>query len=815
MKRKKVINELKARKIVFDPDASTNELRALLADKNGAANRVNKVVNFAGGRGRIEVRYNQADAEPVEVMICDEIGKDPWTGEGFCLKDLRDSLADVPRTRDLNFLTNSPGGLVNEGVAIRNWLDAWPGRIVNTIIGVAASTASWCIPADETRAYRSSQMFIHKSWGLVMGNADDMRAAIQFLETTDGQIADIYSAQCEKSREEMLDLMSAETLLTGAQALDLGLVDTLIDGEPADTFNHEQVNAMKQKLAALNSLRFSASQEAGKPNNQKPQEHTVNRKDKIALLNSWGINNIKDDATLTDARLEELVNLGKTAALASFNKHGLAMHVNEAPAAPPEKPANGLSDENQKALKDLRELLANQRRTSIRNELLTLSSAAGGHRIAINDIDDWEREALAATDDPVKGNPILTNLKKLSPQQPGVPALSDKVEIKSDSFHDIQEFCLNNGPRFRRQFCGAGAQNAMTDATRREIGARAMLVANAIAQNKDKIIAMFNANAIDADLQRQVILQDMLEAYAIALLPLEAFSVKYENIPLQGTDEVVVPYFPLQANASQQFVKATGYNTANDWTQNSRKVVVGGDGDANTSGANATAGTAKDRLYQRVDFYSYDMARQPYLNVVKLAQQAANKLAVDVFTEIVSRVIVVGNFGAAVKTVAAALFAADDIAELSETADGLYWPTIARSLVLNHTYKTPLLKDNTFKQYLSYGSTDPIRKAMIQEAYGFQDMYFVPNLAGKIGNNVAGWINHKSAVLCAFAPIMPTPEVRALLTTYDVAVETKGGCVLEYRKQANVTLDRTEEIIQSCFGAAKGVDAALGIIKSA
>jgi len=176
---------------------------------------------------------------------------------------------------------------------------------------------------------------------------------------------------------------------------------------------------------------------------------------------------------------------------------------------------------------------------------------------------------------------------------------------------------------------------------------------------------------------------------------------------------------------------------------------------------------------------------------------------------------VVGNFGAAVLTVAAPAFSADNVADLNEFADAAEWPQIARSLVLNHTYKTPLLKDTTFKSALAYGSSDPIRKAMIQEAYGFQDLYFVPNLSGKLAANTVGWINHKSAVLVAFAPIMPTPEVRNLLTTYDVAVDPRSGCVLEYRKFGDATKDQTSEVIESSFGAAKGVDAALQIIKSA
>lgn len=821
MNRKHIIRNLRAKNIAFDANASTADLQALLV---GAQNKITKTLNYAGGRGKIQVTFNAADEQPAEIMICEEIGKDPWSGEGISVKDIQAALNEItPKTRPLNFLTNSPGGSVSEGCAIRNVLQQWQGRITNTIIGIAASTASWCIPADETRAYKSSQMFLHRSWGMVMGNADDMRGAITFLETTDTQISEMLADQSEATAEEMMDLMKAETLLTGQQAKDLGLVDTLIDGEAKNQFTSEQLNAMKQKLAALNSLSDAHKQGAEKHN-----ANPINQmKEKLALLNKRGV---LVPANATEAQLDQLITASNTKRefnIAILNEWKVTFDAENAtdeqltalvkagkPVTAPTNSNPGLSAADQELMTQMRNQIAEHRKTSIRNRLQHFASSEGGHLIPVNQIGDWEKEALAAKDGP-DGNPILNALAKLPPTAPGIAPLNEAPEITGDSFADVQKFIITNGPGFRAQFLGAKAVNKVTDVVRREIGQRALAVANMIAKNKKMIVETWNSNSIDTALQRQVILQDMLEAYALKLIVLQAFSVKYENVPLQGTDQVVVPYFPLQTNASVQFVKGTGYTTANDWTENSRSITIGGDGDAATSGANATAGTAKDRLYQRIDFTSYDMRRQPYLNVSKLCKQAADKLGVDVLTQIISRVIVTGNFGAAVKTVAAALFTPDDVADLSEYADTAQWPDIARSLVLQNTYKTPLLKDNTFKQYLSYGATDPIRKAQIQEAYGFENMFFIPLMTNYTAANVAGWINHQSAVLCGFAPIMPAEGVRALLSAYEVIVDQASGAVMEYRKMANATTDTEQEIFQSCFGAGKGVDAALKIVKNA
>ena len=152
-----------------------------------------KSIHYIGGK--IDVAFDKADELPVSIQIYDDIGKDPWTGEGFSAKDLANALKEIPnRNRELRIAVNSRGGDVNEGKTIRSMLEDWPGRIVNVIDGVAASTASWMIPADEVHARNHSQIFIHKSWAMVMGNSDDMTKAVAMLNTTDEQIADIYGA---------------------------------------------------------------------------------------------------------------------------------------------------------------------------------------------------------------------------------------------------------------------------------------------------------------------------------------------------------------------------------------------------------------------------------------------------------------------------------------------------------------------------------------------------------------------------------------------------------------------------------------------
>jgi hypothetical protein len=391
-----------------------------------------------------------------------------------------------------------------------------------------------------------------------------------------------------------------------------------------------------------------------------------------------------------------------------------------------------------------------------------------------------------------------------------------QIERGSDSLPDIQKF-FDEKQRFMKNFIGSNADGLIGDKACRDVRDVSAAATDIFQKNKPMLMELFNANTLDPGLQRQVILQEMLEEYLIILLPLQNFCTVFSNIPLEGTDEVDVPFYPLATDAGNSWNPATGYAAGSfgNTTTNTRPVVIGGSG--TNSGASAAAGTAKDRKWVGAQISSYERERQPGLNFDKLMIQKARQLAVLVFSDIIGGVLTAANYGATVNAVGPAQFSADDIANLNEIATGRNWPSSNRCLVLDHRYRTPLLKDTTFKQYLSYGSTDPLRKAQIKEAYGFEDILIVPNLASytPAGENLAGWINHISAMLVATAPIMPTPEVRALMTRYDVVTHPQTGISFEYRRFGDTTLDVTKEVAECSYGAQKGVASALARLTSA
>jgi ATP-dependent protease ClpP protease subunit len=256
---------------------------SLRMTRNKKAQVVN-TVKYDGGS--ISVSYQNGSTDEVEILIYSEIGEDPWSDRGFTAKDLRNALKDVPKNRDLNVRVNSPGGEVFEGFAIKATLDEWQGKVTVTIDGVAASTASWMIlGADNVRARKLSNIFIHDALTFTVGNEQDHLDAAKDLGKMSNQIADVYAEKSGSKMKDWRDRMREGQLMTGEEAMELGLVDEIIDEAPVSNFTADNLAKMRKRLGGVKNSATRKEQEVLKK--EEPQI-IMNRTQMIALLNKWG-----------------------------------------------------------------------------------------------------------------------------------------------------------------------------------------------------------------------------------------------------------------------------------------------------------------------------------------------------------------------------------------------------------------------------------------------------------------------------------------------------------------------------------------------
>lgn len=167
--------------------------------------------------------------EDATISILDQIGVDPWTGDGVTAKRVAGALRAIGQ-RPVTVAINSPGGDMFEGLAIYNLLREHSERVTVKVLGLAASAASVVAMAgDDVVMPRSGFLMVHNSWVLAMGNRHDLREVSEWLEPFDAAMAGIYAARGGMSEAEAAALMDGETWLNGDQAIEKGLADRLLD----------------------------------------------------------------------------------------------------------------------------------------------------------------------------------------------------------------------------------------------------------------------------------------------------------------------------------------------------------------------------------------------------------------------------------------------------------------------------------------------------------------------------------------------------------------------------------------------------------
>jgi ATP-dependent Clp endopeptidase proteolytic subunit ClpP len=194
----------------------TDRLRALLRDREPVRMQAPEPKDITNG--------------VVQLRLYDVI--DDWGGPyGVSAKEVADVLDALPDdVTEIRLHINSPGGIASEGVAILNLLRQHPARVVAVVDGLAASAASLiACGADETVMARNSELMIHAAWGVVVGNADDMREVADRLDHLTRNLAQVYADKAGGNVEEWLAAMKAESWYMAEEAVAAGLADRVLD----------------------------------------------------------------------------------------------------------------------------------------------------------------------------------------------------------------------------------------------------------------------------------------------------------------------------------------------------------------------------------------------------------------------------------------------------------------------------------------------------------------------------------------------------------------------------------------------------------
>lgn len=180
-----------------------------------------------------------------ELSLNGYIDDERWFGDEITPESLHDLLYGTEDTlpEDVHIRLNSYGGSCNAAVRMFDDIRAYPGNVMITISGTAASAATVvAMAADRLEMTPGSLFMIHDPSTVAYGNERDMDEAKAVLHACKESILNMYGTRIRVSREDAADMMSATSWMDANEAFDKGFVDSITetpDKLPTDSVEHK------------------------------------------------------------------------------------------------------------------------------------------------------------------------------------------------------------------------------------------------------------------------------------------------------------------------------------------------------------------------------------------------------------------------------------------------------------------------------------------------------------------------------------------------------------------------------------------------
>ena len=169
-----------------------------------------------------------------ELNLNGYIDDEVWFGDEITPESLHESLygANNEYADDVHIRLNSYGGSCNAATRMYDDIRAYPGNVLITVSGTAASAATvLAMAANKLEMTPGSLFMIHDPSTVAWGNERDLQGAIDLLRACKESIINVYSKRCKKKREDVAALMTATTWMDAQAALDNGFIDSIVDND--------------------------------------------------------------------------------------------------------------------------------------------------------------------------------------------------------------------------------------------------------------------------------------------------------------------------------------------------------------------------------------------------------------------------------------------------------------------------------------------------------------------------------------------------------------------------------------------------------
>lgn len=149
-------------------------------------------------------------------------------------------LQSIKRNQDVSLYINSPGGLVDQTLAIYDTMQFVGSDVATYCIGQAASGAAIILMAG-TKGKRfilpNAKVMLHQPYGGITGQAEDIRIQAEEVLKDKMRLNGIISKCTGRSIDQVTEDTERDRFLDAKESLSYGIVDEILDTHDAKKKN--------------------------------------------------------------------------------------------------------------------------------------------------------------------------------------------------------------------------------------------------------------------------------------------------------------------------------------------------------------------------------------------------------------------------------------------------------------------------------------------------------------------------------------------------------------------------------------------------
>jgi ATP-dependent Clp protease, protease subunit len=139
--------------------------------------------------------------------------------------------------KDIHIYVNSPGGVVNAGLAIYDTMQFVRPDVSTVCIGQAASMGAVILAggaAGKRHALTNSRIMVHQPWGGFQGQATDIDIHAREILKLKTRLNTILATHAGKDVEQIENDTDRDNFMSAEEAVSYGLIDSVIEKRQGD-----------------------------------------------------------------------------------------------------------------------------------------------------------------------------------------------------------------------------------------------------------------------------------------------------------------------------------------------------------------------------------------------------------------------------------------------------------------------------------------------------------------------------------------------------------------------------------------------------